>query len=733
MTQQVSSVYDASHRQMRTYRRAHSAIFLKTKERYGGLSNMAGGFPLRVNDIRILTSEALYQACRFPHRPELQRLIIGQRSPMTAKMKSKPHRHDSRRDWNKVRVAIMRWCLRVKLAQHWEAFGELLQSTGDLPIVEQSRKDDFWGAKPADEQTLHGVNALGRLLMELRALLRSEPLGGLLQVAPPGIPEFLLDGHPIKQIVAIQPRPTQSVSRQPLGKPLTTPTAVHLPLSRSGQPGTSTAQENSSEYSTDRDTKTIPPYSAYRNSGIEWMGNVPAHWNIGRLKYSLTNIVEQVTQAPKRGTIVALENVESWTGRIRPAASDSSFDSQLKCFQSGDILFAKLRPYLAKVARPASGGLCVGEFLVLRPRDEIMGAYLEQFLRSKSFIDEVTASTFGAKMPRTDWRRIGGMSIPHPPFAEQTAIVRFLDHVDQRIRHYVQAKRKLIVLLQESRTALINDVVTQGLDPQVQTHSTRSQAFPHVPKNWTFWRVGRLIRRVRRPMAVRPDEVYREIGIRSWGKGIFHKNPVRGATLGEKSVFRIKPGDFVLNIVFAWEGAVSVVSKNEIDMIASHRFPTFLPSPEVDIDYLLMVFQSEQGRRLMDINSPGAAGRNKTLRITEFLSEEIPLPPVEEQKAVVATFRKRERTLVDSVARTRRVVHNLEQFRKALILAVVTGKIDVRETVAHLPDDGGPEDDGDGSDGMTGASDVSQPVQENNATEERRLDARRHGVGEKRA
>ena len=139
---------------------------------------------------------------------------------------------------------------------------------------------------------------------------------------------------------------------------------------------------------------------------------------------------------------------------------------------------------------------------------------------------------------------------------------------------------------------------------------------------------------MRRPIVVEADKEYREIGIRSWGKGIFHKETVRGAMLGEKSVFRIEPGDFVLNIVFAWEGAVALVCENEKGMIASHRFPTFRPSPDVDIDYLLMVLQSEQGRRLMEVNSPGAAGRNKTLRIGQFLDEEIPLPALDEQRMI---------------------------------------------------------------------------------------------------
>jgi putative DNA methylase len=168
---------------------------------------MAGGFPLRVNGVRILTAEALYQACRFPHRPEVQRLVIEQTSPMTAKMKTKPYRDDSRPDWDGVRVKIMRWCLRVKLAQNYPMFARLLQSTGQRPIVEESRKDDFWGAKPIDADVLVGVNVLGRLLMELRQDVYEKP-EQLYEVLPLDIPDFHLFGKPIE---AIQGRTTTSV------------------------------------------------------------------------------------------------------------------------------------------------------------------------------------------------------------------------------------------------------------------------------------------------------------------------------------------------------------------------------------------------------------------------------------------------------------------------------------------------------------------------------------------
>ena len=186
----------------RSYERQDSLVFYKTNEEFGGLSNMAPGFPLRVNGIDILTSEALYQACRFPHLPDVQGLIIAQKSPMTAKMKSKPYRSRSREDWDVIRVRIMRWSLRVKLALNWTKFRDLLLATSDRPIVEESRKDDFWGAKVRSDGVLVGANVLGRLLMELREELRGASCEALRRVQPPTVRDFLLYGEPIRMVEA---------------------------------------------------------------------------------------------------------------------------------------------------------------------------------------------------------------------------------------------------------------------------------------------------------------------------------------------------------------------------------------------------------------------------------------------------------------------------------------------------------------------------------------------------
>lgn len=185
----------------RFYDRDTSVVFLKTRERFGGLSNMAAGFPLFVNSTPILTSEALYQACRFPYSPQIQRLIINERSPMTAKMRSKPYRGETRADWTHQRVPIMRWCLRVKLVCNFESFSSLLLNTGDAPIVEMKTKGaDFWGASLLENNYLVGPNVLGRLLMELREEIRNGDVNKFAHLNPLPIKDFLLFGEPIRAV-----------------------------------------------------------------------------------------------------------------------------------------------------------------------------------------------------------------------------------------------------------------------------------------------------------------------------------------------------------------------------------------------------------------------------------------------------------------------------------------------------------------------------------------------------
>lgn len=148
-------------------------------------------------------------------------------------------------------------------------------------------------------------------------------------------------------------------------------------------------------------------------------------------------------------------------------------------------------------------------------------------------------------------------------------------------------------------------------------------------------RVGDVLALQRRAVEVDIDGTYAEIGIRSFGRGVFHKEPVAGAALGAKRVFRIEPRDLLLSNVFAWEGAVAVAGEDERGKIGSHRFMTYTPVDErIDTTWASWFFRSEPGLEMIRQASPGSAGRNRTLAIDRFEALEIPLPPIDEQRRI---------------------------------------------------------------------------------------------------
>jgi len=179
---------------METYKKDEVVFFFSSKDPHFELSNMAAGMPIIVNGLTWNSSEALYQAAKYPpsviclpeaHKkgtdPNVRRRILFARNAMGAKMTQKcaVKAGHVRADWNDVMVDAMRWALQLKLQQHRRIFGRVLKSTGSLPIVERSRKDRFWGAiLSEDEKTFDGENHLGKLLTELRDVTYDWVLAG---------------------------------------------------------------------------------------------------------------------------------------------------------------------------------------------------------------------------------------------------------------------------------------------------------------------------------------------------------------------------------------------------------------------------------------------------------------------------------------------------------------------------------------------------------------------------
>jgi type I restriction enzyme S subunit len=692
--------------QTRTYDRASSVVFLKTDEPFGGLSNMAGGLPLRVNGIRIRTSEALYQACRFPHRPNVQNLIIEQNSPMTAKMKSKPYRHDSRPDWDQVRVKIMRWCLRVKLAQNWRAFSELLLETDERPIVEESRKDDFWGAKATDDGTLVGMNVLGRLLMELREAVKAEDPESLMHVKPLGIPNFLLGGRPIEAVTSQTPERDAESGKAAVtpvrGDADRQPSLFNEAAVREAPPAAYSAGRAKSVHVAD-----LKPYAAYKESGLPWLGQVPGHWDTRRLRHACDMRVSNVDKRTKVSeTPVRLCNyVEVYKNeRIRESTrfmvATASEDERVRFgLHKGDVLITKDSEQWNDIGVPAlvefeaPDLVCGYHLAILRARPGLGGAFLHRALESHFIAAQFHVEANGVTRYGLSHGAIQCVTIPFPPSHEQAAIVRFLDWANGRLERAIRAKRKVIALLGEQKQVIIHRAVTRGLDPSVPLKPSGIPWLGEIPQHWELWRIGRFARVGNGSTPSRAKPSYWRGGTYPW----LNSSQVNRCHIdsADQFVTRVALHECHLPKVPAGSVLVAITGQgktrgmsatlaieatiNQHIAFITPRLP--LASPE--FIHLALTAAYRQLRALSD-----DSGSTKGAITCEDLKHfKLPMPPRAEQDELLRSIQIKTREVDAASTRLEREIDLLREYRTRLVADVVTGKLDVREVAARLPDD----------------------------------------------
>ena len=180
-----------------------------------------------------------------------------------------------------------------------------------------------------------------------------------------------------------------------------------------------------------------------------------------------------------------------------------------------------------------------------------------------------------------------------------------------------------------------------------------------------------ILERVEVPVNVESNKEYVQIGIRSHGKGLFYKEPVLGKALGNKQVFWIQPNCFILNVVFAWEQAITKTTENEIGMIGSHRFPMYRPKNDlVDINYLIYYFLTKRGTDILEAASPGGAGRNRTLGQERFLKSKITLPTLPEQQKIAAILSTQDKV----IELKEKLLAKKQQQKKYLMQQLLTGR-----------------------------------------------------------
>ena len=439
-------------------------------------------------------------------------------------------------------------------------------------------------------------------------------------------------------------------------------------------------------------------YPHYRDSGVEWLGEVPEHWKVRRLNRSVSRSDVKIEADDTDGLpYVGLEHVASWTGRLLPLDDQQTAESISNAFAPGDVLFGKLRPYLAKAFTAEFDGLCSTEFLVLNPV-AYEQRYLLYAMLTDGFVSLVDSSTFGAKMPRANWDFVGGALLPLPPLDEQHAIAAYLDRETERIDALVAKKRLLIERLEEYRTALITRTVTRGLppeaaraaglDPSPRLKPSGVEWLGEVPEHWEVarlkWSAAGTVNGVWGEEADGENDItcvrVADFDRRSF-RVDFSDPTMRAVGASQRLGRELRPGDLLLEksgggekqmvgCVVLYDHDEPAVSSNFVARIsladgADSGFWTYMHAALYSGKLNYPAIKQTTGIQNLDSNA--------------YFNTPAPFPPLEEQRAIAAFLDHGTQRVDDLTGKAESAIERLQEYRTALITAAVTGKVDVRE------------------------------------------------------
>lgn len=415
----------------------------------------------------------------------------------------------------------------------------------------------------------------------------------------------------------------------------------------------------------------IPKYESYKDSENEWFSVIPEHWKCIRLKYSLKLVSEKIVSAKSGLPYIGMENIESWSGKI--LGDNSDVEGLASGFEPSDILFGKLRPYLAKVAIPDFRGICSTEFLVYRATNG-QPQYFRYLLGSKSFINVIDSSTYGSKMPRASSDFIGNQYIPVPSSQEQIFIANFLDQKTAQIDEAIAIKQQQISLLKERKQITIQQAVTQGLDPNVPMKDSGVDWIGQIPEHWEMKRVKNIFRMVMEPSEKNNEHellsVYTDIGVKP-RRELEERGNKASTTDG---YWFVKKGDIVVNKLLAWMGAIGL---SEYKGVTSPAYDILRPQLPINGYFYHYLFRSDFCSAELKRHSRGIMDMRLRLYFDKFGVVEVPYPPSNEQDEIIRTLEHQMKEIDTGIDLLLAQIEKLKEYKTTLINSAVTGKIKI--------------------------------------------------------
>jgi type I restriction enzyme S subunit len=478
----------------------------------------------------------------------------------------------------------------------------------------------------------------------------------------------------------------------------------------------------------------LKPYPAYKDSGTDWLGDVPEHWSVSPNRALFTEVKERDCPDEPMLSVTITQGVIPQRSLLSDSSKkDGSNEdkSSYKLVHPGDIAYNKMRAWQGAIGASGYRGIVSPAYIVQRLRADHSCHFYHYLFRTPSFAKEAERWSYGITSDMWSLRPEHFKLIRScaPPVEEQTAIVRFLDYIDRRIARYIRAKQKLIKLLGEQKQVTIHQAVTGQIDvrtgkPYPAYKESGFEWLARVPEHWKVQRLGAIGRLFKGNGGTKEDEAATGVPCLRYGDIYMHHRFFVREARSCVSVERasdytpIHYGD----VLFAGSGeTIDEIGKSVVCLIESPAccggdVILFRPSIEVDAPFMGYAADSTQ-----TVFQKSCMGRGITVMHVygdQLKNLWLTLPPKPEQVGISHYLNEAMANIDATIERTSRGIDLLREYRVRLIADVVTGKVDVREAAANLPDEGEELEPLADEDLLTDESEVEESVEIEAALEE---------------
>lgn len=404
-----------------------------------------------------------------------------------------------------------------------------------------------------------------------------------------------------------------------------------------------------------------------KNSGIEWVGDIPDNWNVLKLKYVVKTRDEKALFDPNYDTYIGMENIKGYSNEL--IETDTEYEKSIQSvYKHGDILFGKLRPYLSKVCIMQNSGFCSGEFLVVSDYNGCK-SFLRYSLLNPKFIQNINASTYGAKMPRANSEYILNQKIAVPPIEEQKSIAGVLDKKCSEIDGLIADIKTQVQTLEQYKRSVITEAVTKGLNPSVEMKDSGIEWIGNVPAEWTINKIDSVYSLRNEKVS---DKDYMPLSVTM--KGIVPQLESAAKTNDGDNRKLVRKGDFAINSRSDRRGSCGI---SELDGSVSLINLVLKPRGEMNNRYYNWLFHTEKFADEFYKWGHGIVDDLWTTRWIDMRKISVPMPPLSEQKEIADYLDNKCAQIEELISAKQSQIETLESYKKSLIYEYVTGKKEV--------------------------------------------------------